>query len=145
MPSNCHQWLLLWVARKMTADGFVLGGYEGPTPQGGLWNALPQPFQIHRVRPDAWGVRPLSFELAIGEAKTSRDVGTEHTRAQFLIFGRLLQRGSSKPCQLYVAVPHSAATALYRVLAQTRLLGRPNVSCLIVPDCLLPEVSHERP
>ncbi len=40
MPSSIHQWLLLWIARKMIADGYAIGGYDGVSPQGGPLNKL---------------------------------------------------------------------------------------------------------
>ena len=71
MRSSSHQALVLWIARKMAADGFVLSGYDGSVPQGGLWNCLPRPAEFGGVRPDAWGIKPATGELAVGEAKRS--------------------------------------------------------------------------
>src|SRR6266850_2177864 len=140
MPSLRHQWLLLWVARKMERDGFWLTGYDGPTPQGGSRNSLPPPPCIGGFRADAWGVRmdPLP-RLAIGEAKTAEDVETRHTREQLRLFSRIRCGTTGAPAQVYVGAPQSAAAALDRVLVEVGLLGRPGVVRVIVPDCLLGE------
>src|SRR5256885_7529567 len=99
MPTTTHQWLLLWAARRMTRDGFVLGGFEGPAPHGGVWNALPPPFELHGYRPDAWGLSE-SGEIGFAEAKTFDDIDTEHTRAQLSVFGFCRMRGSRALCRI---------------------------------------------
>jgi hypothetical protein len=141
MPSIAHQWLVLWITRKMTADGFVLVSCDGSIPQGGLWNFLPRPEQFAGVRPDACGISPRTGEFAFGEAKTYQDIDTPHTRKQLLVFGRLGFTDRSKACRLYVAVPRSATRILEHVLAQVGLLGRPHVVPLFIPDCFLNEES----
>jgi hypothetical protein len=137
MPSNSHQSLLLWIARKMTADGFLVAGCEGSMPQGGLWNALPPPPDMAGVRPDACGIAPLTGEFAFGEAKTLHDLDTAHTRRQLRVFGHLVQTDGRKVCRLYVAVPRSAAGLLDRVLGQVGLLGARHVVRLHIPDCFV--------
>lgn len=143
MPSTTHQWLLLWVARKMAADGFLLGGCDGQMPQGGFWNRLPQPFEIAGVRPDAWGIAPNSGELAIGEAKSAFDLMSVHTKKQLSTFGRLLQTQQRTLCRLYLAVPRSAAYALDRALVQAGLIGKTHIIRLHIPDCLIAEESYD--
>lgn len=143
MPSKTHQWLLLWVARKMAADGFQLGGYEGPTPQGGVWNALPIPFEIGGVRPDAWGVVPGTGELAVGEAKTATDLASAHTQKQLRALGNLFQRRQNTLCRLYIAVPRSATIALDRALTRAALIGEKRVVRLHIPDCMVTEKTDE--
>jgi hypothetical protein len=138
-----HQWLLLWIARKMTADGFILGGYEGPTPQGGIWNVLPVPFEIASVRPDAWGIVASTGEIAVGEAKTADDLASAHTQRQLRVFGRLLQLERSAICRLYLAVPRSAAYLLDRALVKAEIIGEKNIIRMHVPDCLVLESSSE--
>jgi hypothetical protein len=143
MRSSSHQGLVLWIARKMAADGFVLSGYDGSVPQGGLWNCLPRPAEFGGVRPDAWGIMPATGELAVGEAKTPADIDTVHTRRQLWVFGRLRARKKSIPCRLYIAVPRSAAPVLDRVLAQVGLLCAKHVVRLHIPDCLVAEERDE--
>lgn len=143
MPSTVHQWLLLWVARKMAADGFLLGGYEGPTPQGGILNELAPPFEIAGVRPDAWGVIPGTDEIALGEAKTTADLSSGHTQKQLLVFGNLLQRQRNSLCRLYIAVPRSAVVVLDRALAKAGLIGQKHIVRLHIPDCMAPETVDE--
>jgi hypothetical protein len=144
MPSSSHQWLLLWIGRKMAADGFVVAGCDGSMPQGGLWNFLPRPSEFAGVRPDACGLSLGTGEYAFGEAKTLQDINTVHTRTQLRVFGHLTNRSDRMPCRLYVAVPRSAARDLDRVLRQVGLLGACHVVRLHVPDCLIEETSNER-
>jgi hypothetical protein len=137
MPSNSHQSLLLWIARKMTADGFRLAGCEGSMPQGGVWNALPPPPDMAGVRPDECGVASLTGEFAFGEAKTLQDIDTAHTRKQLRVFGHLMHTDGRTVCRLYVAVPRSAAYLLDRVLGEVGLLGARHVVRLHIPDCFV--------
>lgn len=141
MPSISHQWLLLWIARKMAADGFILTACDGRMPQGGVWNVLPRPPEFAGVRPDICGIDPDSGNFAFGEAKTYQDVDTAHTRKQLLIFGCLKPLEGGNACRLYVAVPRSAAGILERVLGQIGLLGATHVVRLYIPDCFLTEES----
>jgi hypothetical protein len=137
MPSNPHQRLLTWLARKMTFDGYVIGGFDGPAPQGFVWNALPLPFEIRGVRPDLWGINVITGAIAVGEAKTSDDVDTRHTRKQLRVYSRLRRRLGAAICRVYFAVPRSTVYALDRVLSDVQALGAAHVIRLHVPDCLL--------
>jgi len=143
MPTDTHQSLLLWVARKMTVDWFVLSGCDGSMRQGGVWNELPPPPEVHGVRPDACGIAPTTGEYAFGEAKTEWDIETPHTRKQLEVFGHLRNREGTTMCRLYFAVPRSAAGALDRVLGDVGLLGARHVIRLHIPDCLVMDKSHE--
>lgn len=143
MPSNSHQSLLLWIARKMAADGFLVAGCEGSLPRGGMLNALPPPPELAGVRPDACGVAPSTGEFAFGEAKTFQDIDTPHTRKQLRVFGRLMQTDGKTACRLYVAVPRSASDVLDRVLGQVGLLGARHVVRLHIPDCFVTENRNE--
>jgi hypothetical protein len=143
MPSNSHQSLLLWIARKMTADGFLIAGCDGSIPQGGLWNTLPPPPGMEGVRPDACGISPWTGEFAFGEAKTCQDVDTAHTRKQLRVFGHLVHADGRTVCRLYLAVPRSAAGRLDRVLRQIGLLGARHVVRLHIPDCFVTENRSE--
>lgn len=139
MPSAAHQTLLLWAARKMTRDGFRLAGYDGVSAQGGTWNSLGAPPTLGGVRPDAWGYD--GERVALAEAKTARDIDTEHTRIQLLAFVRLRKRATGATCRLYLAIPRSAAPALDRVLAELGLVGAADIVRLHVPDILLEEAA----
>jgi hypothetical protein len=143
MASQAHQVLLLWVVRKMAADGFVVGGCEGPLRESALWDKLQGTPTIGSVRPDAWGVTPTADRFAFGEAKTTDDIVNAHTRKQLVVFGRLVHRETRALCHLYVAVCRSDAPALDRVLAQAGLLGLPHVIRLHIPDCLIAEYRHD--
>ena len=69
MVSAAHQWLLLWLVRKMTADGFVVRGCDGPLPQGGLWNALPRALEAERHPPRRMGHRPGDRRVCVRRGK----------------------------------------------------------------------------
>ena len=138
MPSYAHQCLMLWIARKMAVDGYLPGGYDGPSAQGGIWNMLPRPFEMHEVRPDVWGMSSTG-DIALGEAKTASDVDALHTVRQLSVFGKLRNRATGRQCRLYVAVPQSAAHSLDLVLIRSGLHREPNVVCLNIPDCLILE------
>lgn len=144
MPSSPHQSLVLWIARKMTADGFLVAGCDGSVPQGGLWNGLPRPPELGGVRPDAYGIAPATGKFAFGEAKTCRDIDTPHTRKQLRVFGRLMHREGRMACRLYIAVPRSAAGVLDRVLCQVGLQGARHVVRLHIPDCLVTDNRNDR-
>lgn len=137
LPSSAHQRLVLWLARKMVADGYSIAGYEGPTEQGGLWNLLPPPFGIAGVRPDVFAIRAGGTWMAFGEAKTAEDVFTEHTLRQLRVFGHLQDHRNGEHCALYIAVPRSAAWALDRALNSVGLLNANYLLRLHIPDCLL--------
>jgi hypothetical protein len=139
MAGIAHQWLLVWAARRMCADGFLLGGFEAHARQAGVWNALPPPFELRGVRPDAWGVRTEDSLFAFAEAKTADDIDTKHTRAQLRIFGFIRARRTVRRCPLYVSVPRSAAPRLDRVLADLGLIGAKHVIRLHIPDALIAE------
>jgi hypothetical protein len=139
VPSAAHQALLLWAARKMATDGFRLAGYEGESDQGGVWNELANPPILAGVRPDAWGFD--GERVAFAEAKTARDIDTTHTRVQLLVFARTRMKGTEAACQLYLAIPRSAAPLLDCVLADLGLVGLRNLVRLHVPDILLNRTS----
>ena len=142
MPSIAHQHLLLWIARRMTRDGFVLTGFDGPAPYAGRWNQLPPPFSIAGVRCDATAVSPETDEIAVGEAKTAEDLATDHTHHQLRILGGLVDKRSGALCPLYIAVPRSVVYELDRALIATGLIGARHVIRLHIPDVLLQESVH---
>lgn len=143
MPSLEHQWLLVWAARKLTYDGYVVRRFEGPAPHGGLLNHLELPFDYQGHRPDAWAIHMTSGQIAIGEAKSANDILSRHTLSQLRLFGRAQQRGTELRCPLYIAVPLSAAKALDEALTRTGLIGRSHIHRLHVPDCLLRAQLHD--
>lgn len=142
MVSAAHQWLLLWLVRKMTADGFVVRGCDGPLPQGGLWNALPRALEANGIRPDAWGIAPETGAFAFAEAKTTVDVSTQHSQTQLRTIASFLDRGGPE-CRLYMAVPRSAAHSLDRALVDAGLVGNPRVVRMHIPDCFLQDLQNE--
>lgn len=137
MTSGVHRWLVLWTARRMSIDGLQVCAYDGPTPQGGRWNVLPAPFTAFGAKPDLWATNRRGDVIALGEAKTAADVCNAHTVSQLTVFGRLKLGASRRPCPLYIAVPHSAAQRLDRVLASLSLAGAPHIVRVHVPDVLL--------
>jgi hypothetical protein len=144
VPSHSHQSLLLWTIRKMSFDGFLVLASEGSIPQGGAWNSLPAPPEMMHLRPDACGFDPMTGHYAFGEAKTSQDIDTEHTRRQLRVFARLVHKWDSTACRLYLAVPRSAITALDRVLVESGLFETRSVTRLHIPDCFIQDTGHEQ-
>jgi len=123
----------------MSADGFLLRGFEAPAEQAGSWNRLPAPFTLKGVQPDAWGERACDSLLAFAEAKTAGDIDTKHTRAQLRVFGFTHLANDPRPCPLYVAIPRSCAGLLDRVLADLELISAPHIVRLHIPDIFLSE------
>lgn len=142
MPSSAHQWLLVWAARRMVRDGFVVSGFDGSAPRDGSWSALPAPFVFNGVRADVWGQRPCDSLIAFGEAKTLGDVDTEHTRRQLAVLGRTRMKRAAAACPVYITIPRSAVYALDRVLIDVGLIRAKNIVRLHVPDVLIEEYPH---
>lgn len=128
----------------MTVDGFLIVACDGSMSQGGGWNALAPPPEVMRLRPDACGIDPTTGHLAFGEAKTSQDIDTGHTRQQLRVFAQLVHRRDKARCRLYLAVPRSGTVILDHVLGEIGLLGARHVVRLHIPDCFIAENSHER-
>jgi hypothetical protein len=137
MPSREHQWLVLWAARKMVQDGYIVVGLDGQVPRGEGMRRLPQPPVVAGVRPDVWGYDPHTGEVALGEAKSLDDVDNAHTRAQLRAFAATLSRVTGTPCRMYLAVPRSASRRLERVLGCAGLLKTKRIVQLPIPDCML--------
>jgi hypothetical protein len=135
MPSLTHQWLVLWVARKMAQDGFTVTNVDGPVPQGGALGPVRASPNIGEARPDVVGVT-REGRVALGEAKTGDDVFNEHTVGQLLAFASVTSRPGG-PARLYVGVPQSAVRDLDRALRVAGLLASPAVIRLHIPDCML--------
>lgn len=121
----------------MTVDGFVVVARDGTVPQGGNWNKLASPPELARFRPDACGLDPDSGHFAFGEAKTSHDIDTDHTRRQLEVFANLVHRSDQSRCRLYLSIPRSCAATLDHVLGRIGLLGAPQVVRLHIPDCFV--------
>lgn len=142
MPSGKHQTLLLWAARRMCADGFVVAGFDHSAVQGGFWNELPTPFMLRGHRPDAWAARQDGALLAFAEAKTAADIDNGHTLAQLRTFGNVRMKRGGALCPLYIAVPRCEARKLDEVLIKTGLIGARHVVRLHVPEILLGDIRH---
>lgn len=128
---------MLWVARKMVADGVTLTAFDGPTPQGGVWNDLPCPPLLGQYRPDVLGASG-NGTVVFGEAKTEFDIEDVHTLVQLRAFTT-----AAPACWLYLAVPRSAAYRLDRVLALASLPCTVRIVRMHVPDCFVREVEHD--
>jgi hypothetical protein len=125
----------------MVRDGFAVAGYEGESPQGGVWNLLPRPPAVGRVRPDASGCDRAGLRIALAEAKTEADIDTDHTRVQLRAFTRAVSRQTETTPVLYLAIPRSAAPALDRVLGELGLIGARGLIRVHVPDILLKDAA----
>jgi hypothetical protein len=140
MAGSLHQTLLLWAARRMTADGFLVAGFDGTVEQGGQFNALPTPFILRGKRPDAWGSDEGSSIIAFAEAKSTGDIGCGRTLNQLRTFGTIRMK-SGLLCPLYIAVPREAAPKLDLALRAAGLASARNVIRLHVPEILLTEIA----
>jgi hypothetical protein len=141
MAGRLHQTLLLWAARRMTADGIVVAGFDGAAEGGGFFNSLPAPFALRGRRPDAWGAREDGTLIAFAEVKSATDVSTGRTIGQLRIFGNVRMKNGSI-CPLYVAVPRDAAPALELALRAAGLASARNVVRIHIPEILLTEASR---
>lgn len=126
----------------MVKDGFVVSGFDGRTPRGEEWDALPSPFEIYGVRPDAWGQREHDRMIAFAEAKTFQDVDTAHTRRQLEVLGKVRMKGTKAGCPIYIAVPRSAVYKLDCALIDVGLLRAKNLVRLHIPDVFVEDPSH---
>lgn len=142
MPSSAHQWLLVWNARRMVKDGFMVSGFDGNAPRGEEWSSLPAPFTFCGVRADAWGQRDSGQMIAFGEAKSFHDIDTLHTRRQMEVLGKMKMKGSTAYCPLYISIPRSAVYELDRVLIAVGLLRATNLVRVHVPDVFLKDTLH---
>ena len=142
VPSSTHQWLLVWAARQMVKDGFIVSGFDGCAPRGEEWSSLPTPFTFRGVRADVWGQREQDPMIAFGEAKTFHDIDTPHTRRQLEVLGKTKMKGEKVCCPLYIAVPHSAVYELDHVLIDVGLLRAKNLVRLHIPDVFVEKTSY---
>lgn len=142
MPSDAHQWLVVWTARRMQRDGFVVTGFDGQAPRDTYLSDLPSPFHVNGVRADVWGQRPGGPLIAFGEAKTLVDIDTAHTRTQVLALSRISMKCRGRRCPLYIAIPRSGAYALDQVLNDVGLFSAPQIIRLHIPDILLQDTPN---
>ena len=141
MAGTLHQTLLLWAARRMTADGFVVAGFDGAADRGGRFNGLPTPFVLRGRRPDAWGSGEDGSLMAFAEAKSAGDIVGNRTVDQLRTFGAVRMKNGLS-CPLYVAVPREAAPKLDWALRAAGLASTRNVIRLHVPEILLTEAGR---
>lgn len=141
MPGEVHQTLLLWLARRMTTDGFRIAGFDGTAVRGGRFNRMPAPFVLRGRRPDAWGANDDGSLIAFGEAKSAADIVSGRTISQLRVFGSVRMK-TGAACPLYIAVSREAAPNLDGALRAAGLAGSRNVVRLHVPEVLLTESGH---
>lgn len=93
-----------------------------------------KPPKIGSFRPDVYAVDAPMTCTIIGEAKTTADLETEHTRAQFESFLQYLRAGT-KPLFI-VAVPWQVSTRARGMLSAigTRLKIGDDVEIVIIDD-----------
>lgn len=126
-----HQWMVLWTARLMERDGFVVSGFHGPVPQGGARNRLPLPVSIYGHRPDIYATR--GSQKAIGEAKTPQDINSPHSLAQYGSYRVALERGYF----VYLVCPQSSAMTMDRAMMTAGLTCHPRLVRMHLPDAML--------
>lgn len=122
--SALHRSLVVSLAAYFNGNGFpvVAAACEG----------YPDPIAQGRHEPDVVG-RAADGLLAIGEAKTGEgDIGTEHSREQYVDFSMRIMKSDQRPCPFLLLVPKRHEGELRDVLRQEGVAGKSNVRILTV-------------
>jgi hypothetical protein len=136
MPaSSAHDLIVALITRRIMQSGYDIAAIESSLDWlFGEGFRLP-PAIIHH-RPDVLGVRDSPPFLAIGDAKTTRDLGARRTSQQLLDYASLRVGKEQAPCWIVIGIPQSGAARLQGLIAR---LGIPHdiVFPVEVPDALL--------
>lgn len=120
--SALHRRLVLTLVKYFNENGFPVAaaacdGYPDPPAEG-------------RHEPDVEG-RAADGLIAIGEAKTGEgDIGTEHSREQYVDFSSRSMTSDKRPCPFYILVPKPHEVELRHVLGEEGVASKPNVRIL---------------
>jgi hypothetical protein len=140
MVSDRHDWLVVWLTRRMERDGFlpVYADVRGPTywlPEGiaRITSPIKRP-----VRPDIVALKLRPRMLAVGEAKTAKDLENSHTSEQ--LAAMLSMRGPRRiRARVYFAFPRSALAAATRIALSLGLTAALRVNFVPIPDVIVEE------
>lgn len=135
MPSGAHEWLVVWLCRRMTADGFKVL-FSDKMARKCSASALPVAPIIGPIRPDALAIAPASRAIAMGEAKTGGDLANPHTLLQLrTMLGFRDPQGC--PAEVYLAFPCSARAIASRTILTLGLHNALRIRTVSIPDVLL--------
>src|SRR5688572_27987492 len=107
MPSDTHQWLTVWLGRRLLNEGFKLVGADAGAFAPYLGDQIPSSITLPGVRPDVIGIHTKYRSLAVGEAKTYHDIPCEHTMIQLAAM-LAMRDNRGRRARVYLAFPRSA-------------------------------------
>jgi len=140
MPSAVHQWLVVWLSRRILRDGYsVLGADAGAFAS----RLLPRPapsIAIGPIRPDVIGIVKRKRLLAVGEAKSANDLANDHTLVQLAAM-LCMRDAHGRLARVYLAFPSSSLATAARMLLSLGLENALRVTLVPIPDVLLEGVS----
>ena len=136
MPaSTAHDLIVALITRRIVHSGYDIAGIESSFD----WlfgESLRLPPAIIRHRPDVLGVRDRPPFLAIGDGKTTSDLGSRRTSEQLVEYASLVVGKDQTPCWVVIGIPHSGAARLHRLIARLGI-PRDRICAVEVPDALL--------
>lgn len=132
MASRAHQFIADLIARRMHIDGYEVVSFDGYSETERDLTSLPP--TIIRHRPDLIGIKKGG--IAIGEAKTSSDMGSRtHRQINDYISSKDMINGSK--LKIYLGVPLTIKEDVRDLVVKAD--GDSVVEILPVPDRLLPD------
>src|SRR3990172_11285694 len=96
MATRIHKMLVDLISRKMREKGYTIVALEGNLLTLPESEKMPIPWKIRRHRPDVIGIKMDSRRVCIGEAKTSEDLFSTRTAAQFSDFADLIGKSGER-------------------------------------------------
>lgn len=134
MPSETHQWLVVWLSRKMARDGYTpiyadaydLAKYIPSNPKC-------SPI-LGSIRPDVIGFNNRTKRLAFAEAKTAGDILNRHTQMQLETLLQIRDR-CGRFAEIYLGFPRSSWSEAAKLIFQLRLNER--IKTLPIPDVII--------
>jgi len=130
LPSAEHRLLVQMIIRAMHSAGYRVVASD--THYFQLGNVrLKKPPALDRHQPDLVGIRSRAPRLSIGEAKTTNDLRTRHTREQLWDYAQV------RDAVVIIAIPEGAATTYLKVATEIGLSNLPQIRVLKVPEALI--------
>lgn len=134
MPSDIHQWLIVWLCRKMARDGYTpLYADTYDLAKYVPSNTKCSPI-LGCIRPDVIGFNDRTKRLAFAEAKTAGDILNRHTRMQLEMLLQLRDK-SGRSAAIYFGFPRSSWQEAAKLIFQLRLNKR--IKLLPIPDVII--------
>ena len=136
MPSDAHQWLVVWLSRRINGDGFSLVGADAGRASSLIRGTPLCSVSIGVVRPDVIGVSQGDRSIAFGEAKTAGDLNNAHTWNQLAVMLGARDSRGRRP-KVYLAFPSSCLKVAAKSLMKVGLQAAVRVTLVPIPDVLL--------